>query len=77
MKLFAVRDDTDPHRKDLAYLFYYESENSFISSCLPTQTHGRPPFSYPPLQSARNIPSVQNGASVGCAIGSSPENAKT
>lgn len=29
MKLFAVRDDTDPHRKDLAYLFYYESAKQF------------------------------------------------
>lgn len=29
MKIFAIRDETDESRKDLAYLFYYENDKRF------------------------------------------------
>ena len=29
MKIFAIRDDSDPDRRDLAYLLYYESSKAF------------------------------------------------
>ena len=31
MKIFAIRDETDDARKDLAYLFYYETDKRFYT----------------------------------------------
>lgn len=30
MKIFAIRDESDPRQKDLAYLFYYEKDKLFF-----------------------------------------------